>query len=129
MPTRHLITAADHGFPQYPAFTDITQAGDLETAVLARIVLQYGPHINSLMVWRFCRNFAIKGLTHRYTKADYVGSMQPSVKRGGGGGPIAVEIILDRDEWITRIEGSLVSEAISELKFFSNKRSKFAGQV
>lgn len=69
-----------------------------------------------------------KALTDRYSKVHYVGSEQIAVKRGGGGTTVD-EVILDRDEWITRIEGSLVTQAVSELKFVSNKGSKFVGQV
>lgn len=61
-------------------------------------------------------------------KLHYVGSEQPAVKRGGAGINVN-EIVLERDEWITRIEGSLVHEAIAELKFVSNKGSTFTGHT
>lgn len=58
----------------------------------------------------------------------YASGEQPAVKRGGAG-LNAAEVVLAPDEWITRIEGSIVEDAISSLLFLSNKGSRFTGQI
>lgn len=72
--------------------------------------------------------FVTKVPTYSCLKVHYFGSKQPAVKRGGADRDVN-EIVLERDEWITRIEGSLVHEAIAELKFVSNKGSTFTGHT
>lgn len=50
MTSRYCITTEEHGFTCYDAYSDVTLAGDLESAVIARIVVEHGPFINSLTV-------------------------------------------------------------------------------
>lgn len=54
----------------------------------------------------------------------YVKSRPPAVHRGGSTGAVG-EVILERDEWVTRIEGSKLPNVVSHLKFVSNKGSRF----
>lgn len=55
MTTRYSITTEEQGYPNYEAFNDVTLAGDLESAAIARIVVEYGSYINSLTVCRLLR--------------------------------------------------------------------------
>lgn len=57
MASRYSITTEEHGFANYDVYSDVTLAGDLETAVIARIVVEHGPYINSVTVFHLAHPY------------------------------------------------------------------------
>lgn len=49
--TRYTCKTEGFGYPSYPTYTDISSVGDIETAVVSRIVVWYGDYINKLTVY------------------------------------------------------------------------------
>ncbi|KAL0634510.1 hypothetical protein Q9L58_006528 [Maublancomyces gigas] len=106
MTPRYTVTTAEFGNKVSSDFSDIQSVVDLENALIDRIIVRYNNYITSLTV-------------------HYVGSKHPAIQRGGyenrtNGEHFMNEVVLESDEWITRIEGNYLPKLISGIKFVSN---------
>lgn len=125
MTTRYTVTTAKHGYESSEEFSDIRFAGDLKGPVIRRVVVGFSEYIQSLTVYLLYFGSVILPVAYCQVKVHYVGSNQAAVQHGVKGTNES-EVVLERDEWITEIQGTHFPQVISSLKFMSNKRRRLS---
>lgn len=124
--TRYTTTTSTFGYRASSDYSDRGSVGDLEKAVISRILVRYEAFINELTVGLIAQNKILQD-NDCPLKVFYVDSKEAAKPRGGGGTKSA-DIVLEQGEWIVRIEGGFLPQVISYLTFFSNKGSMSTAQ-